>query len=165
MAFRTFTSKEVEPAAKANGLFFIHWNLVENILDVWQTVIFQNANGVALTNKMVWPLSQKLDFLEKNLRENSLLGSYADFGLNIVEEIRRISETRHTLSHFHVSRFDPETNTLEFSALKLHKPATEHRHSVAQIPAQKILDDAIACESLHPRMLKLANDLIDEFVR
>lgn len=163
MTFRNFSSEDIEPASKAIGYLIINWTLVESVLDVWQTIIFQSANGKSIKNKMGRMLGPKIKFLEENFEKNRLLSPYKEQGLEILGDIKNISDTRHTISHYHLSKIDPDTLTIEFVTLELKSPYTEHLHVVKRLTTRDILDDAIRCERLHPRMIAIANSLLERF--
>lgn len=163
MAFRDFSSDEIEPASHAIGFFIINWTLLEITLDAWQSITFHNANGKFFKRKMARMLSDKIIFLRDNFLKNEYLLEYRDECLLILDEVERISKTRRTISHYGISKFDPESNTIEFSSLQLDKPYTMHRHAIKRLSARQLLDDATACERLHPRAISIANRLIENF--
>ena len=142
----------------------MHWAFVENILDIWQTIIYKAAGGQRISLKMSLMVSAKIEFLEKCFFNIDALAPYANEAKEIIEILIPIAKTRNTVAHSRPSLVNEDKGTITFQKLELINKRTIHRTSNKTIALKQIYNEAEECERLHPRMLDLTNRLMEQFM-
>jgi hypothetical protein len=78
---------------QAVGFLVIDWALIEQQIDNWVNVSFNNCGGNSIHGHETIPhaLKRKIDFLKKSFKTLPLLAPFASEGLNLLTRISTLS--------------------------------------------------------------------------
>src|SRR6266478_669089 len=98
------------------GFVVIYWSLVEQQLDNWVNVCFNNCDGSEFQNGRGVPrsLKPKLAFLNKCLKTLPALSDFRDDGVDLVSRVSSASARRHDLIHGAITELRPDPETGAF---------------------------------------------------
>jgi hypothetical protein len=93
---------------QAVGFLVIEWALIEQQIDNWVNVSFNNCGGNLVHGHQSVPhsLKRKTDFLKRSFKTLPLLAPFASEGLNLLTRISALSPKRHELVHGAITSLD-----------------------------------------------------------
>jgi len=113
---------------QAVGFVVINWGLIENQIDNWVSVTFNQGGGKSLRKNQDIPVSlkQKNIYLRQCLRKLSALASFKDEGLQLIQRVSDISPHRDRLVHGTITSIHPENGSFRYRIIGYEK----ERHTI-----------------------------------
>jgi hypothetical protein len=101
---------------QAIGYVVVHWSIVEQQLDQWVSVAFDECGGKNRRRNGDIPTAfkQKRSFFNGCLRNIPLLESFKDEGLALTARMAPLAKTRNNLMHSAIGSLQPEDWAFEF---------------------------------------------------
>jgi hypothetical protein len=136
--------EEVMPSLFANiGMIVMNWSFVENSLDAWTAIAYQNCNGASVERELPRMFDRKVRFLRKCFNRLPELAPWKDDALHYLDRARALSETRHYVVHGVLSDFDKDHDeSFTFQKIDLDENRTQHVIGSLTIPGEKLIDAA-----------------------
>jgi hypothetical protein len=141
--------KEVFPLIyRPVGEVIVTWAMVERILTVSIGIIYHDARGSEVQQKLPFKLCDKIGFVRRCLLRLQALQPLApEFGPRL-DEARRLADIRNYVAHGAVMAWDRATETVKFVKLDLdgaHYRNSERNCTIAEL--KKAADDSIILAS------------------
>ena len=106
------------------GFVVVHWSLIEQQLENWVNVCFNNCGGKQFQEKRGLPrsLTSKTDFLKRCFNRLPVLVPFRDEGVSLVGRVSSASDRRHDLIHGAITelRPDPTSGAFRFRRIGYH---------------------------------------------
>lgn len=107
----------------AVGFVVLNWSHIEQNVDAWVSIAFQDCDGKRLRKKEDIPrsLDNKLDFLKDGFKKLPALNSYSDEGLGLLARVKSLSELRHNLVHGTIRDISPQDGVFHFQLVEYNR--------------------------------------------
>jgi hypothetical protein len=108
------------------GMIVMNWTFVENALDYWTAIAFQDHGGSKLEAEMPRQFDRKVRFLRRAFARLPSLAAFRDEALSHVNRAKQLSNVRHYVVHGCLGGFDAETETFTFSKIDVDQDKINH---------------------------------------
>jgi|GraSoiStandDraft_4_1057263.scaffolds.fasta_scaffold183719_1 hypothetical protein len=158
--------KEVFPLIyRPVGEVVVTWAMVERILTVSIGIIYHDARGSEVCERLPFGLTDKIKFVRLCLRQmQPLQGLQPEFGPLLVEA-KRLADVRNYLVHGAVMDWDKETGTVEFVKFDPkdgHYQNSKRRFTMGEL-AQAADDSIILAGAIGNLTQRLAHAFMREY--
>lgn len=101
---------------QAIGYIVVHWSIIEQQLDQWVSVAFNECGGQTRRRNQDIPTAfkRKRSFLNSCLRSIPLLESFKDEGLSLTTRMVPLAKMRNNLMHSAIGSLQPQDGAFEF---------------------------------------------------
>jgi hypothetical protein len=144
------------------GMLVYYYATLEHWIDGAVATIFIRIEE-AQKHRKVHPTNaaDELEFLELSLTNIPSLAGYKEVGLNLLENIKYLSDLRHGVVHGHLDDFDAATETLKF--IRVRRSARTVKRTVLSVTAPDLFQASLHIKALALEMKDLTQSLIKEF--
>lgn len=109
MAMSQSIPEEILPSLySAVGMIVTNWSFVENALDHWTAIVFDDFGGSRIEPEMPRMFGRKVKFLSKCFKRIDALSPFKDDALKVIQRASELSDMRHYIVHGVLSGFDAE---------------------------------------------------------
>lgn len=115
------------------GMIIVSWTFVENALDAWTAVAFQDHNGETIERELPQQFGRKITFLKKCFRRLPGLAPFRDEAIPFLERAKVLSNVRNYVAHGTLSHFDPADASYIFVKIGLADDKKQHQFGELRI--------------------------------
>jgi len=122
------------------GMIVTNWSFLENALDHWTAITFQDFRSSEIESKMPRMLGEKIKFLSKCFRRIDGLAPFREDAMKVISRCEELSDMRHYVVHGVLSGYDAEDNaTFVFRKIDVAKDKKEHVLGEMRLPANHLI--------------------------
>ena len=115
----SYDNDELDALFKAVGFVVVQWGQAEQSLDIITAILYQQLGGKQFAKRVPKMLTTKLEFLSKCLSQTSALAPFQAEGDSLVENFRKLGDSRHDLIHGAIASVSPQNGAFMFAKLDI----------------------------------------------
>lgn len=121
---RVISQDDFQSMCSALGYVEINWAMMEQHLDIWVHIIFQDLGGKAIEKEIPRSFWRKSDYLRRCFKNIPTLHQFATDANKMLDDADSLSETRNDLTHAVITHLEPRNG--KYYMAKIDYTKTQH---------------------------------------
>lgn len=157
--------EKVMPSLFANvGMIVMNWSFVENSLDAWTAIAFQDCNGSSIERELPRQFDRKMRFLRKCFNRLPELTPWKNEALAYLDRAKALSVVRHYVVHGVLWDFDSANNeSFTFQKIDLDENKTQHMLGSLTIAGEDLIASANELLGMASQGQKITHFMLNAF--
>lgn len=147
------------------GMIITHWALAEHALCASAALIHKHLGGNTIEEEIPRSLSRVTKFLRRCFKKLPHLAPFKDEGEQILRELEKHAQVRHTLIHGAVKGFSERQAALYFERVNLDIPSDVDVRATKLITLEQISETVRVVSNLSVQTLNFCAGLFRAFVK